>query len=86
MRQIEFLAPAAEEYSYWQKHNQTIIKKIDNLLEDIQRDPFNGIGEPEPLKYNWAGCWSRRITKEHRLVHEVIGDLVVIHRCRLHYK
>lgn len=60
-------------------------KKINTLIKEIKRDPFNGPGKPEPLKYELAGCWSRRITTEHRLVYEINSYGIVIISCRYHY-
>jgi toxin YoeB len=60
-----------DEYVDWQNKDKKVLKKINSLLKDIKRDPCEGIGKPEPLKYELAGCWSRRITDEHRLVYEV---------------
>jgi toxin YoeB len=59
------------EYVNWQTEDKKVLKKINNLIKDIKRDPFNGIGKPEPLKHELTGCWSRKITDEHRLVYEV---------------
>jgi toxin YoeB len=61
------------------------LAKIDRLIEDILEHPFAGIGKPEPLRYEWSGYWSRRITGEHRLVYRVEGDTVFIAQCRFHY-
>ncbi len=74
-----------EEYEQWQQEDKKIIKKINSLIKDINRDSFNGIGKPEPLKHELSGCWSRRITDEHRLVYEVTDYSVVIISCRYHY-
>ena len=71
-----------EEYEQWQQEDKKIIKKINSLIKDINRDSFNGIGKPEPLKHELSGCWSRRITDEHRLVYEVTDYSVVIISCR----
>jgi toxin YoeB len=60
-------------------------KRINTLIKDIKRNPFDGIGDPEPLKYNWSSFWSRRITKEHRLVYAVEQDSILIAQCRFHY-
>ena len=76
---------AWEDYQYWLKTDQKILKRINLLIKDIQRNPFDGIGEPEPLKYNWSGFWSRRITKEHRLVYTVESESILIAQCRFHY-
>ena len=60
-------------------------KRINNLIKDIKRNPYSGLGDPEPLKYNWSGFWSRRITKEHRLVYTAEKDTILIAQCRFHY-
>jgi len=81
-----FSDEAWEDYLYWQQHDKKILKKINKLIKEIQREPFKGIGEPEPLKYNWSGYWSRRITIEHRLVYKIQDDNLMIAQCRYHYK
>ena len=83
---LEWADQAWDDYLYWQKTDKKILKKINELVKSIKRDPFNGIGEPEPLKHNWAGFWSRRITLEHRLVYEVEDTKLTIAQCRYHYK
>ena len=75
-----------DDYLYWQQHDKKILKKINRIIKEIQREPFEGIGEPEPLKYNWSGYWSRRITIEHRLVYKVSDDNLMIAQCRYHYR
>jgi len=75
-----------EDYLYWQQTDKRVLKKINQLISAIKREPFDGIGKPEPLKYHLEGCWSRRITDEHRLVYEVIDDTVKIIGCRFHYQ
>ena len=74
-----------QEYEQWQSIDKKILKKINTLIKDIKREPFNGIGKPEPLKYELAGCWSRRITDEHRLVYMVEEDSISIVSCKYHY-
>ncbi len=74
-----------EDYVYWQNTDKQIVKKINNLIKDIKRSPFEGIGKPEPLKYELSGCYSRRITDEHRLVYEISDDKIIIIACRYHY-
>lgn len=76
---------AWEDYLYWQKTDKKILKKINTLINEIKREPFKGLGEPEPLKYNWSGYWSRRITLEHRIVYKVTDTSVLIAQCRYHY-
>ena len=66
-----FSDKAWDEYMYWQQTDKQILKKINQLIRDIKREPFDGIGKPEPLKYELSGFWSRRISDEHRLVYEV---------------
>ena len=82
---LSFADDAWDDYLYWQKHDKKILKKINQLIKEIQRDPFKGLGEPEPLKYNWSGYWSRRITIEHRLVYKVTQNAILIAQCRYHY-
>ena len=80
---------AKEDYLYWSKADQKILRWINDLIRDIQRDPFKGLGKPEPLKHSLQGCWSRRITLEDRLVYRVSGKgeakQVEIIQCRYHY-
>lgn len=74
-----------EEYLYWQQNDKKMLKKINDLIKDARRNPYEGIGLPEPLKHNFSGCWSRRITIEHRLVYKVEQDQIIIMACRHHY-
>jgi toxin YoeB len=83
---LSFSDDAWDDYLYWQQNDKKILKKINRLIKEIHRDPFKGIGEPEPLKYNWSGYWSRRITIEHRLVYKVTDDTILIAQCRYHYR
>ena len=76
---------AWQDYLCWQRQDRKILKRINALLVDIQRHGNEGIGKPEPLKYDFAGYWSRRVTEEHRLVYKVINDEVRIAACRYHY-
>ncbi len=82
---ITFSENTWSDYIYWQKIDREIIKKINELIKDIQRNPFDGIGKPESLKYDLAGYWSRRINHEHRLVYQVIENELLIYACRFHY-
>jgi len=85
-RKITFTTNAWNEYMYWQGQDKKIVKKINKLIKDINSgDPFQGIGKPEPLKYDLAGFWSRRIDGEHRLVYEATIDTITIVQCRFHY-
>jgi len=83
---LSFSDDAWDDYLYWQQHDKKILKKINWIIKEIQREPFEGIGEPEPLKYNWSGYWSRRITIEHRLVYKVSDNNLMIAQCRYHYR
>ena len=80
-----FSDKAWEEYMYWQNTDKQILKKINQLIKDIKREPFEGIGKPEPLKYELSGFWSRRISDEHRLVYEVSESYIAIISCRFYY-
>jgi toxin YoeB len=77
---------AWEDYLYWQMHDKKNLKRINQLLKDIRRSPFDGIGKPEPLKANLSGWWSRRIDEEHRLVYMIEKETVLIFSCRGHYE
>ena len=83
---LSFADDAWSDYLYWQQQDKKILKKINRLIKEIERDPFEGIGEPEPLKYNWSGYWSRRITIEHCLVYKVLDEQILIAQCRYHYR
>jgi len=83
---LSFSDDAWEDYLYWQGQDKKILKKINRLIKEIERTPFSGLGEPEPLKYNWSGYWSRRITIEHRLVYKVLDEQILIAQCRYHYR
>ncbi len=74
-----------EDYLYWQQQDRKVLMKVNELIRDTLRNPFSGIGKPEPLKGNLKGWWSRRITQEHRLVYRVEGQTLVIMQCRFHY-
>ncbi len=76
---------AWEDYLYWQTTDKKNLKRINQLIRDICREPYNGIGKPEPLKGNLSGFWSRRIDKEHRLVYLVEDNDIIIISCRGHY-
>jgi len=80
-----FTKEAWEDYLYWQVQDKKNLKKINTLLKEIMRSPFEGSGKPEPLKHVLQGCWSRRINHEHRLVYEVFEDRIHIISCRYHY-
>lgn len=83
--QIKFDENAWEDYLYWQQTDRTILKRINQLIHEIQRNPFSGIGKPEPLKHALSGFWSRRIDERHRLVYAADDGVLVIALCRDHY-
>lgn len=83
---IQFSSRAWEDYLYWQKLDKKILKKVNELLKDISRSPYEGIGKPEPLKHALSGFWSRRITDEHRLVYRVEGKTIQVAQARYHYE
>jgi toxin YoeB len=85
MMKIIFSKNAWEDYVYWQTEDKKTLKKINALIKDIQRTPYEGIGKPEPLKFDLAGYWSRRIDLEHRLVYQVDDSDILIYTCRFHY-
>jgi toxin YoeB len=76
---------AWDDYFYWQQTDKQTLKRINDLIKDTTRTPFSGIGKPESLKGNWAGCWSRRIDAEHRLVYKYANNRLHILQCRYHY-
>jgi toxin YoeB len=80
-----FVDESWEDYLYWQKTDKKIVKRINKLLKDITRTPFDGIGKPEPLKYKYKGFLSRRIDGELRLIYQVKEDEILIAKCRYHY-
>lgn len=80
-----FSDDAWEDYLYWQATDKSVMKKINTLIKEIERTPFEGSGKPEPLKHNLSGWWSRRINLEHRLVYKIEKDTVIISQCRFHY-
>lgn len=82
---VKFTAHAWEEYLFWQSEDPKILNEINRLIEECQRDPFKGTGKPEPLKGDLTGFWSRRITREHRLVYLPQDGEIAIVQCRFHY-
>ena len=86
MKELIFTRDAWEQYEYWQTQDKKTLRRINSLLKDIKRDYFNGIGDPEALKYDFTGKWSRRIDGENRLVYEIIsnGDIRIF-QCKGHY-
>ncbi len=84
-RRVVFTPTAWDEYEFWQKQDRKTLRRINALIQDVQRQPFEGIGKPEPLKGNLSGFWSRRINDTHRLVYAVDANDIVIVQCRYHY-
>ncbi|MFC8530777.1 Txe/YoeB family addiction module toxin [Nocardia sp. NPDC057227] len=82
---VAFTDSGWEQYQGWAGKNRTVLKRINTLIKEIQRNGHNGIGKPEPLKHSLAGYWSRRITAEHRLVYAIEDDTVIIISCEFHY-
>ena len=84
-KMIQWDFDAWEDYLYWQAHDKKTLKRINLLIKDVARSPFDGIGKPEPLKENLAGFWSRRSDEDHRLVYAVEGTSVLLFSCRGQY-
>lgn len=82
---LVFASKAWEDYLFWQQQDKRTLKRINELIAATQRDPFGGVGKPEPLKHALAGWWSRRITEEHRMVYRVENDALLIAQLRYHY-
>ena len=80
-----FVDESWEDYLYWQKTNKKTLKRINDLLKNFSREPFSGIGKPEPLKHKYKGFWSRRIDGEHRLICQAKENEILIEKCRFHY-
>ncbi|MGB5593464.1 MAG: Txe/YoeB family addiction module toxin [Crocosphaera sp.] len=83
---ITFTEAAWSDYLWLQENEKKLLKKVNLLVKDIMRNPFGGIGKPEPLKANLSGYWSRRINSEHRLVYEISEEELIIISCRFHYQ
>lgn len=82
---VVFSKNAWDDYLSWQTEDKKSLKKINDLIKDIMRTPYEGLGKPEPLKYDLAGFWSRRIDMEHRLVYQFQNNEILIYSCRYHY-
>ena len=80
-----FAEAAWQDYCYWQQQDKQMLKRINQLIQEIQREPFTGIGKPEPLKHALSGYWSRRINDEHRIVYKVENDALLVAQLRHHY-
>ena len=85
MRGVAFLPKAFDDFYWWATQDKKIHARITELIRDIDRQPFSGLGKPEPLKHELRGLWSRRITDEHRLVYKVTDSEIVVVSCRFHY-
>ena len=83
---IAFTESAWQDYLWFQEHNRSLLKRLNDLMKDAQRNPFRGLGKPEPLKGELSGYWSRRINTEHRLVYGVSATELTIIACRFHYE
>jgi toxin YoeB len=82
---LVFSDEAWEDYLYWQKQDKKILERVNKLIQEIQREPFSGVGKPEPLKHALSGFWSRRITDEHRIVYRIEENALMIAQLRYHY-
>ncbi|MDT7838964.1 Txe/YoeB family addiction module toxin [Aquabacterium sp. OR-4] len=82
---LVFADEAWDDYLHWQKPDRKRVERINRLIQEVKREPFAGVGKPEPLKHALAGFWSRRITDEHRMVYRVDGDALLIAQLRYHY-
>ncbi|MFH1160261.1 MAG: Txe/YoeB family addiction module toxin [bacterium] len=80
-----FVDESWEDYLYWQQSDKKMLHRINDLIKDIGRRPFTGLGKPEPLKHKYKGYWLRRINEEHRLIYQVREDEILILKCRFHY-
>ena len=85
MRNLEFDSSGFEDLAWWVEKDRKKALKIIKLIKEIQKNPFEGIGKPEPLKHDLSGCWSRRIDREHRLVYQVSEEKIRILACRYHH-
>lgn len=80
-----FSDAAWEDYLYWQKQDKRMVERINKLIKETQREPFSGVGKPEPLRHALAGYWSRRLTEELRMVYKVDGESLLLAQLRYHY-
>jgi toxin YoeB len=85
LRSLEFDLSAFEDLAWWIEQDRAQALRIVRLVREVHREPFSGLGKPEPLKHELSGCWSRRINQEHRLVYHVLPDKIRILSCRYHY-
>lgn len=84
-KSLEFDPAAFEDLAWWVAQDRDKALRILKLIKELQRDPFRGLGKPEPLRHDLAGCWSRRIDQEHRLVYQILPEKIRILACRYHY-
>ena len=82
---LVFSDQAWDDHLHWQKHDRKMVERINKLILEVRREPFSGIGKPEPLKHAFAGFWSRRIDDEHRMVYRIEGDALLLAQLRYHY-
>jgi len=82
---IRFSEQAWDEYLYWQQNDRAMIRRVNQLIREIRRAPFSGVGQPEALRFQWSGYWSRRLDQEHRLVYRIVEGELEIAQCRYHY-
>jgi toxin YoeB len=85
MKKLLFTPVAFDQYNQWQQENKQVFNKLKKLLIETAKTPFEGTGKPEPLKHDYAGCWSRRLTDEHRLIYKVETEWIEIIACKYHY-
>ena len=85
MRTVAFHADAFADFTQWAKQDSKLFERLTRLIAETAREPFSGIGKPEPLRNNLKGCWSKRINDEHRLVYKVTEETIFILSCRYHY-
>ena len=83
---IVFVKESWEDYLYWQQADRRKLKRINTIIKDVIRNPYEGIGKPEALKHKYSGWWSRRIDSEHRLIYRIVEDQLQIAKCRFHYE
>jgi len=83
---IVFPKVSWDDYVSWQTEDKKVLKKINELIKDIRRTPYEGKGNPEPLKYDLSGFWSRRIVRDHRLVYQIQDNEILVYSCKYHYE
>jgi len=83
---IRFSEQAWDEYLYWQQNDRAMVRRVNQLIREIRREPFSGVGQPEALRFQWSGYWSRRLDQEHRLVYRIVEGELEIAQGRYHYR